>query len=383
MKSSKLARTFATAWGAILGGLFSGAALAIEWNLQPAGSKLAEEIHGLHEYVMLLCTLIFVGVFGFMFYAVWKHRKSVGHKAEQFHENTTVEIAWTVIPALILIVIAWPTTRAVIAQKDTSNPDLTIKVTGYQWKWGYDYVKGEGEGISFVSTLATPREQIEGNAPKGPNYLLEVDNELVVPVGKKVRILTTAADVVHSWWVPAFGAKQDAIPGFIRDLWFRAEQTGTFRSQCVELCGKEHGFMPIVVTVVSQEDYSKWVGEKMKLIAAAADDPNKQFSIDELRSRGEKVYAANCVACHQATGKGVPPAFPPLDGSKVVLGPKDKQIDVVLHGVVKDGKPTQMLPFGKQLNDVEIAAVVTFTRNNWGNKTGEAVQPAEVKALRK
>jgi cytochrome c oxidase subunit 2 len=196
-------------------------------------------------------------------------------------------------------------------------------------------------------------------------------------------VITTAADVVHAWWIPAFGAKQDAIPGFIRDLWFRPEVTGKFRSQCVELCGKEHGFMPIVVHVVSQEEYTKWVGGKMKEIAAAADDPNKQFTIDELRQRGEKVYAANCLACHQATGKGVPPAFPPLDGSKVVLGPKDRQIDTVLNGVVKDGKPTQMLPFGKQLNDVEIAAVITFTRNNWGNKTGEAVQPAEVKAQRK
>ncbi|MGH8432425.1 MAG: cytochrome c oxidase subunit II, partial [Solimonas sp.] len=294
-----------------------------------------------------------------------------------------VEIAWTVIPALILIVIAWPTTRVLVAQKDTSNPDLTIKVTGYQWKWGYDYVKGEGEGISFVSTLATPRAQIENQEKKGEHYLLEVDNELIVPIGKKVRILTTAADVVHSWWVPAFGAKQDAIPGFIRDLWFRPEVTGTFRSQCVELCGKEHGFMPIVVKVVSQGEYTKWAGEKLKAIAAAADDPNKQYNIDELRQRGEKVYATNCVACHQATGKGVPPAFPALDGSKVVLGPKDKQIAAVLDGVLKDGKPTQMLPFGKQLNDVEIAAVVTFTRNNWGNKTGEAVQPAEVKSLRK
>ena len=196
---------------------------------------------------MILCTVIFVGVFSFMFYSVYAHRKSKGHKAAQFHENTTVEILWTVIPAIILVGIAWPTTRTVVAQKDTSNPDLTIKVTGYQWKWGYDYVKGEGEGISFVSTLATPRDQIENRAPKGENYLLEVDNELVVPVGKKIRMLTTAADVIHSWWVPAFGAKQDAIPGFIRDLWFRAEKTGTFRSQCVELCGKEHGFMPIVV----------------------------------------------------------------------------------------------------------------------------------------
>jgi cytochrome c oxidase subunit 2 len=369
---------------ALLTGLtFAGLASALEWNLQPAGSRMAADIHDLHEYVMILCTVIFCGVFGFMFYACWKHRKAAGHKAEQFHENTTVEIAWTVIPALILIVIAWPTTRTVVAQKDTTNPDLTIKVTGYQWKWGYDYVKGEGEGISFVSTLATPRAQIENQEPKGPNYLLEVDHELIVPMGKKIRILTTAADVVHSWWVPAFGAKQDAIPGFIRDLWFRPEVTGTFRSQCVELCGKEHGFMPIVVKVVSQDEYTKWVGGKLKEIAASADDPNKQYTIDELRQRGEKVYAVNCVACHQATGKGAPPAFPPLDGSKVVLGPKDKQIDTVLNGVVKDGKPTAMQAFSKQLNDVEIAAVITFTRNNWSNKTGEAIQPADVKSHRK
>jgi len=363
--------------------LTSGAAMAIEWNLQPAGSKLAEDIHGLHEYVMILCTAIFVGVFGFMFYSVYAHRKSKGHKAAQFHENTTIEILWTVIPAVILVVIAWPTTKTVIAQKDTSNPDLTIKVTGYQWKWGYDYVKGEGEGISFISTMSTPREQIEGKAPKGEHYLLEVDNELVVPIGKKVRILTTAADVIHSWWVPAFGAKQDAVPGFIRDLWFKAEKTGTFRSQCVELCGKEHGFMPIVVKVVPQEEYTKWVGERMKLIAAAADDPTKQYTLDELKKRGEQVYAKNCVVCHQATGKGTPPVFPPLDGSKVVLGPKEAQIASVLNGVVKDGKPTAMVAFGPQLNDTELAAVVTFTRNNWGNKTGDAIQPAEVKALRK
>ena len=368
---------------ALLGLGFSGIALALEWNLQPAGSKLAADIHDLHEYVMILCTVIFVGVFSFMFYSVYAHRKSKGHKAAQFHENTTIEILWTVIPAIILIGIAWPTTRTVVAQKDTSNPDLTIKVTGYQWKWGYDYVKGEGEGISFISTLATPREQIENKAPKGEHYLLEVDNELVVPVGKKIRMLTTAADVIHSWWVPAFGAKQDAVPGFIRDLWFKAEKTGTFRSQCVELCGKEHGFMPIVVTVVSQEEYSKWAGEKLKLIAAAADDPNKTYSMDELKKRGEQVYARNCVACHQATGKGTPPAFPPLDGSKVVLGAMDAQIATVLNGVVKNGAPTAMVAFGKQLNDTEIAAVITFTRNNWGNKTGEAIQPAEVKARRK
>ena len=379
MKSRKSARSIATWAVAILGFAFSGLALAIEWNLQPAGSKMAADIHWLHEAVMVICTVIFVGVFSFMFWSVYAHRKSKGHKAAQFHENTTVEILWTVIPAVILVVIAWPTTRVLVAQKDTSNPDLTIKVTGYQWKWGYDYVKGEGEGISFISTLSTPRDQIEGKAPKGENYLLEVDNELIVPVGKKIRILTTAADVIHSWWVPAFGAKQDAIPGFIRDLWFRAEKTGTFRSQCVELCGKEHGFMPIVVKVVSQEEYGKWAGERMKLMAAAADDPNKTWTLDELKKRGEQVYAKNCVVCHQATGKGTPPAFPPLDGSKIVLGPKDEPLKTVFHGRPK----TAMAAFGSQLNDAEIAAVVTFTRNNWGNKTGDMVQPAEVKALRK
>jgi cytochrome c oxidase subunit 2 len=256
---------------------------------------------------------------------------------------------------------------------------MTIKVTGYQWKWGYDYIKGEGEGISFLSQLKTPRDQIEGTATKGENYLLEVDNEVVVPVGKKVRILTTAADVIHSWGVPAFAVKQDAIPGFIRDTHFRADKIGTYRGQCVELCGKEHGFMPIVVRVVSAEDYTKWVDGEKKKLAALADDPTKTYTLDELKSRGEKAYAANCVACHQATGKGMPPAFPALDGSKIATGAKDEHILMVLNG--KAG--TAMAAFGKQLSDTEIAAVVTYERNSWGNKTGEAIQPADVKALRK
>jgi cytochrome c oxidase subunit 2 len=362
----------------VLGLALCGVAMAAEWNLQPAASKLAADIHWVHEMVMALVIVLFVGVFGFMFWSCYAHRKSVGHQAAKFHENTTIEILWTVIPAIILVLIAIPVTKVVIAQKDTSNPDLTIKVTGMQWKWGYDYLKGEGEGISFVSTLSTPRDQIEGRAPKGEHYLLEVDNELVVPVGKKVRMLTTAADVVHSWWVPVFGAKQDAIPGFIRDIWFRADRTGTFRSQCVELCGKDHGFMPIVVRVVSAGDYSKWVGEQMALAAKSADDENKAYTLDQLKARGEKVYAANCVACHQASGKGAPPAFPPLDGSKVVLGPKDAQIDTVLNG-----RPKTAMPSWKQLNNVELAAVITFTRNNWGNKTGEIIQPADIKARRK
>ncbi len=378
MARSSARRTATWALGA-LGAAFSGLALGLEWNLQPAVTRVAADIHELHEYVMLLVTVIFVGVFGFMFYSVFAHRKARNHQAAQWHENTTVEVLWTVIPLIILVVIAWPATKVVVAQKDTSNPDITVKVTGYQWKWGYDYVRGEGEGISFTSLLATPRDQIEGRAPRGPNYLLEVDHEMVVPVGKKVRVLTTAADVIHSWWIPAFGAKQDAIPGFIRDLHFRADKPGIYRGQCVELCGKEHGFMPIVVRVVSQAEYSKWVGERKQALAAAADDPAKAWTLDELKARGEKVYAANCVACHQASGKGTPPAFPPLDGSKVVNGPKAAQLEVVMNG-----RPnTPMAAFGKQLSDVELAAVVTFTRNNWGNKTGDQVQPAEVKALRK
>ena len=374
---SKQIRSITAALAGCLALGATGAAHAIEWYFQNPATQMARDIDTLHQYVMWLIIVIFVGVFGFMFYSCYAHRKSKGHPAAQFHENTTVELLWTIIPAIILIIIAWPVTKVVIAQKDTSAPDLTIKVTGYQWKWGYDYIKGEGEGISFVSMLATPREQIENKAPKGENYLLEVDNELVVPVGKKVRVITTAADVVHSWWVPAFGAKQDAIPGFLRDLWFRPEITGTFRSQCVELCGKEHGFMPIVVRVVSAEDYSKWVGEQQKLAAAQQDDPAKKWGEADIVARGEKVYAANCVACHQANGRGTPPAFPPLAGSKIVAGGKEAHLDIVLNG-----KPGTAMQSFKQLSDTDIAAVVSYERNSWGNKSG-IVQPAEVKARRK
>jgi cytochrome c oxidase subunit 2 len=248
---------------------FSGLAQALEWNLQPAATPIAAEVHGLHDYVMILVIVIFVGVFAVMFWSVYAHRKSKGHQAAQFHENTMVEMLWTVIPLVILIFIAWPATRTVIAQKDTSNADITVKATGMQWKWGYDYVKGEGEGIHFVSELSTPNDQIEGRATKDAHYLLEVDHPLVVPVGKKVRVLTTAVDVVHSWWVPAFAVKQDAIPGFIRDTWFKATETGTFRGQCAELCGKNHGFMPIVVKVVPQQEYTAWVEQQKKRQASA------------------------------------------------------------------------------------------------------------------
>ena len=245
-----------------------------ELNLQPPHTSVAAHIFDLHTLIMVICIVIFVAVFSVMFYAVFRHRKSLGHQAAHFHEHTTVEIIWTVVPFFILIGMAYPATKVVIDMKDTSAADLTVKATGYQWKWGYDYLSGEGEGISFTSVLSTPRAQIQGKEPKGPNYLREVDNPLVVPAGKKVRLLTTAADVIHAWWVPEFGVKQDAMPGFIRDTWFRVDKPGTYRGQCVELCGKDHGFMPIVVVVKSAEDYAKWVAEqKAKMVPKQAQTP--------------------------------------------------------------------------------------------------------------
>jgi cytochrome c oxidase subunit 2 len=348
-------------------------------NFQPPVTSIAHQIYSLHNLMLIICLVIFVAVFGVMFYSILKHRKSLGHKPASFHESTAVEIAWTVVPFLIVIGMALPATKTVVAMKDTANADITIKATGMQWKWGYDYLKGEGEGISFLSALSTPREQVvDPSKTKNDNYLLEVDNPVVVPVNKKVRIITTANDVIHSWTIPAFGVKQDAIPGFVRDTWFRAEKVGTYRGQCVELCGKEHAFMPIVVNVVTEEEYKKWTEGKQKEMAAKADDPNKVWTIDELKQRGEKVYAANCVACHQAGGKGVPGTFPALDASPVVNGPKKPQIDIVLNG--KGGMP----PWKGVLSDTDIAAVITYTRNSWSNKPQEnIVQPAEVLAARK
>ena len=249
-------------------------------NFTAPATKIMQEIHWLHWMMLVICAIIFVGVFGVMFYSILKHRKSLGHKSASFHESTTVEIIWTVIPLLIVIGMALPATKTVVAMKDTTNSDITIKTTGYQWKWGYDYIKGEGEGISFLSTLSTSREAINNLAPKSNTYLMEVDNEMVVPVGKKIRLITTANDVIHAWTIPAFGVKQDAIPGFVRDTWFRAETIGTFRGQCSELCGAEHAFMPIVVRVVSQEDYTAWVEQKKKEMGAAGDDPSKVYTLD-------------------------------------------------------------------------------------------------------
>jgi cytochrome c oxidase subunit II len=347
-------------------------------NLHPAASQLAADIGWLHWVMLIICTVIFIAVFGVMFYSILKHRKSVGHKAANFHESLAVEIAWTVVPFIIVIGMGALATKSVVAMKDTSNADLTIKATGYQWKWGYDYLKGEGEGIGFLQTLdAAQREMSDSGNPSGDNYLLKVDNPLVVPVDRKVRIVTTANDVIHAWMVPSLGVKQDAIPGFVRDTWFRASQTGDFYGQCAELCGKEHAYMPIHVKVVSQADYTKWVDERKKEMAAKADDPAKVWELAALVARGEKVYQANCQACHQASGKGAGP-IKALDGSAIVTGDPATQIAILLNGAANGA-----MPAWKQLSDTEIAAVITYTKNSWSNQTGKLVQPAEILAARK
>ncbi|MBL0143682.1 MAG: cytochrome c oxidase subunit II [Betaproteobacteria bacterium] len=365
---------------------------AYDVDILPPASPIARQIYDLHWAILWVCVAIFVLVFGAMFYSVFKHRKAAGAKAAQFHENTTVEIIWTVIPFLILIGMAYPATKTVLEMKDASNPDLTIKVTAYQWAWEYDYLQ---DGVKFNSLLATPRSQIEEWEKKGDkknaDYLLEVNNPMVVPVGKKVRLLITSNDVIHGWYVPQLGVNQYGIPGFVKDTWFTADKPGRYRGQCSQICGKEHGYMPIVVIAKTPDEYAAWVKEqKAKMpqaeaahaaVAAAAvpaDDPNKKWTADELKANGEKVFAANCVACHQVTGKGLPPAFPPLDGSKVVTGPKAAQLALVLHG-----KPNTAMASFARLSDSELASVITYTRNAWGNKTGEAIQPAEVKAARK
>ena len=349
-------------------------------DLHPPVTQIAADQRWLHYYIMVICVVIFLAVFGVMFYSIFKHRKSKGAKAANFHESVGVEIAWTVVPFIIVIAMALPATKTVVAMKDTTNADLTIKATGYQWKWGYDYLKGEGEGIAFLSTLDASHRAMSdsGKPPATDDYLLKVDNPLVVPVDKKIRIVLTANDVIHAFMVPAFGIKQDAMPGFVRDTWFRAEKTGDFYGQCAELCGKEHAYMPIHVKVLSAPDYAAWVDGKKKAIAALADDPAKEWQLADLIARGEKVYSANCAACHQASGMGAGP-IKALVASPVVLdADHGKQIAVLLNG-----QNNGTMPAWKQLSDTELAAVITYTKNSWTNKTGQLVQPKEVVAARK
>ena len=364
---------------AVAVGNLPGGPAVNQLDLHPPVTDIAADQRWLHYFMLVICTVIFLGVFGVMFYSIFKHRKSKGAKSANFHESTTVEIVWTIVPFVIVIGMALPATKVVVAMKDTSAADLTIKATGNQWKWGYDYLKGEGEGIGFVSTLdAAQREMSNSGKPSGDDYLFKVDKPLVVPVDRKIRIITTSNDVIHAFMVPSFGIKQDAIPGFVRDTWFRAKETGDFHGQCAELCGKEHAYMPIHVKVVSQADYTTWVDGQKKAMAALADDPAKVWSLPDLLARGEKVYAANCAACHQASGKGGGP-IKALDGAAVVLDADHaKQIQILLNG-----QNNGAMPAWKQLSDTELAAVMTYTKNSWSNKTGQLVQPSEVVAARK
>jgi cytochrome c oxidase subunit 2 len=368
-----------------------------QFNLQTAATPIATEIYDLHNLILLVCLIIFVIVFGVMFYSLYKHRKSVGHKASQFSHNTKLEIVWTIIPFFILVGMAFPTTQTILRMKNVEGTDMSIKVTGRQWYWEYEYMDA---GINYVSNLATPRDQIDNKAEKTAHYLLEVDQPMVVPTGKKVRLLLTASDVIHAWWIPAFGVKQDAIPGFINEAWFQVDKPGIYRGQCAELCGVGHGFMPIVVEAMPQEQYDAWLKSQKDKLAATAEAATKDYTLDELKIRGEAVFNSRCAACHQANGQGIPGVFPPLvegatfanqdtlkrlaergfakDG-KIVLGPKDKHLDIVMHGI----PGTAMQALGEQMTDLEVAAVITYERNNWGNKAGDVLQPSEVAAVRK
>jgi cytochrome c oxidase subunit 2 len=335
-----------------------------KWNLQEPHTEVARHMYDLHTLVLIVCLVIFIGVFGMMFWSILKHRKSVGHQAAHFHENTTVEIIWTVVPFFILIGMAIPATQTVLQMRDSSSPDLTIKITGYQWKWGYEYLKGEGElagvsdGIQILSVLATPRDQIYGRAPKGENYLLEVDNPLVIPTGKKVRVLITANDVLHAWWIPAFGVKQDAVPGFIRDSWFRVDKPGTYRGQCAELCGKEHGFMPIVVIAMEPKDFADWAAKNKPagaVTTAAATAPAAGNAVAAGAIDGKKAYDGTCAMCH---GAGI--AGAPKTGDKAAWAPRVAQGKDALYNSALHGKNAMPPKGGSNMSDAEVRAAVDY-----------------------
>ncbi len=366
--------------GLFLTMLFSGQSLAAyQLNLHPGVTSFSQGAYNIHQMVMWICVVIGIVVFGAMIYSIIYHRKSRGAVAADFHESTTVEILWTIVPFIILIVMAIPATRVLLEMEDVSGADMSIKVTGYRWKWHYDYNVGEQpQEIGFFSNLSTPREEIENKATKGEHYLLEVDNPLIVPVNQKVRLLFTANDVIHAWWVPAFGVKKDAIPGYINESWIKTDQPGIYRGQCAELCGKDHGFMPIVVEVKSEADYLAWLDSKKADAEQAAASSDKTWSMDELMAAGEKAYNVGCAGCHQANGEGLPAAgFPALKGSAVATGAIAEHI-----GTVMNGKGAIMPAFAGQLSDADLAAIITYERNAWGNNKGDMVQPSEIKALR-
>lgn len=345
-------------------------------NMPYGVTPVSHTAYDIHMLMFWICVGIGVVVFAALIYSLIKYRKSQGAVAATFHESTKVEIAWTVIPLIILVVMAIPATDALLKIYDSEEAEMDIKITGYQWKWRYDYI---GEDVGYMSELATPRDEINNRTDKGQYYLLEVTEPLVVPVGKKIRFLITANDVIHSWWVPDLGVKRDAIPGFVNDTWAYIEEPGLYRGQCAELCGKDHGFMPVVVRALPQAEYDTWLAEKKAEQAALRELTQKVFTMDELMARGEQVYNQSCAACHMANGEGVQGAFPALKGSSIALGEVRNHMDIVVNG--KQG--TAMQAFGGQLSDVDLAAVITYERNAWGNSVGDVVQPVDVYKFKK
>ncbi len=386
-------KLFQKSGAALMLALWSLAAHAeLNWNFPKPVTPMAEDTLRVHNKFMLIIMVIFVVVLAIMIYSIFNHRKSKGHTPSSFTGPTTrSQVIWTLVPFAILLYIDFilmgiPAYHSVVTMEDTKNgADMVLKVTGMQWRWQYEYMDGDAKGVKFVSNLKTPQDEIDGKAEKNPNYLLEVDNPVVLPVGKKVRILLTANDVIHTWWVPQFGSARDAIPGFLRETWVKIDEPGTYKGQCKELCGKGHGFMPVVVNAVSGDEFKKWAEDKKAELAAASAGADKEWSKDDLMAHGKEVYEKNCAVCHQPDGKGVPPAFPALAGSQVINGPifdKDGKLIANSHlDRVFNGK--NVMPAWKgTLNDVDIAAVVTYERNSFGNNLGDLVQPAQVKALR-
>ena len=349
-------------------------------NMRQGVTDISENVYQLHMTIFLICCAIAVIVFGIMFWSIYHHRKSKGVKPAQFHESTKIEIIWTAIPFVILIVMAIPATKTLIAMEDTTKADITIKVTGSQWKWHYQYLTYNNESldVDFYSTISTPQEQIDNQSDKTETYLLEVDKPLVLPINKKVRFVLTSDDVIHSWWVPDFAVKKDAVPGFINEAWTSINEEGTYRGQCAELCGKSHGFMPIVVEAVAEEDFDSWLADaKLAKQNKAQEELALQsttLSKEELMSLGEQVYIGNCSVCHQPSGLGLPGVFPGLKDSPIAMGDVNQHIDIVLNG--KAG--TAMQAFAKQLSLKELAAIVTYERNAWGNDTGDLIQPIQI-----
>jgi len=340
-------------------------------NMPQGVTEVSQAAYDIHMVMVWVCTVIGVGVFGFMFYVMYAHRKSRGAVAENFHENLVVELLWTIVPAIILIVMAVPATTALMKVYDTENPDIDIKITGYQWKWQYEYV---GEGVKFMSELKTSQDEVYGRAPKGEHYLREVTEPLVLPVGKKVRFLVTGNDVIHSWWVPDFGVKRDAIPGLFTAGWARTDEAGIYVGECTELCGLGHAFMPVVVEVKEEAEYDQWLAGKKAEVAEYAATIGKQWTDEELMVKGEEVYQRSCAACHQSNGEGIPGVFPALKNSPIALGPMEGHIAILIDGVAG----SSMQSFADQLSEVDIAAVVHYERNAWGNNVGDVTQPIDV-----